>query len=408
LLWNKSIQSKIDGDEAAADQYLGEAAKELKQGLDGIAGALADGDAMRAALVLAKVYLRQGKIQAAYDAIENKKYGPVVLIEKQGAPDPSFPADLYSVQLQVLVQRMTTEGEDTSALLNRATDVMEKLRDSIQGPDSQRDLTRIFILMARDIREQLKGATPARKSKLVEAFRVFLDRISDTTDDVATLQWVGQTLMDLAEASMTGGETITPLSTSLLTTADSTLKSLSQQDGGNTLVVRYQRGKALRLLGQYRDSLSILEGLLKEKSSMLDAQVEAALAYEQWASKAPPAVQSRVYQAALAGARPGENKKNIIWGWGKISQETSRNPKFQDRFFDARYHVALCRFLAGKSEGNQANKKLLIEKSLTDITRVAALYPALGGVEQRKKFDSLLRLIQKELGQSQVGLPKQK
>ena len=137
---------------------------------------------------------------------------------------------------------------------------------------------------------------------------------------------------------------------------------------------------------------------------MLDAQVEAALAYEQWAATAPPTVQSRVYQAALAGARPDANKKNVIWGWGKISQETSRNPRFKERFFDARYHVALCRFLAGKAEGNAANKKLLIEKSVTDITRVAALYPDLGGVSQKKKFDALLKLIQKELGQPQVGL----
>jgi hypothetical protein len=42
---------------------------------------------------------------------------------------------------------------------------------------------------------------------------------------------------------------------------------------------------------------------------------------------------------------------------------------------------------------------------VTDITRVAALYPELGGPEQRAKFDALLRLIQKELRQPEVGLP---
>ncbi|MDA9840998.1 hypothetical protein N9C08_04115, partial [Rubripirellula sp.] len=190
-----------------------------------------------------------------------------------------------------------------------------------------------------------------------------------------------------------------------LASASNTFNSLMEQDGGDTLVIRFQQGKALRLMGEYAEALNVIEGLLKEKSSMLDAQIEAALAYEEWAAKAPPAVQSRVYQAALAGARPDSSKKNVIWGWGKISQETSRNPRFQDRFFDARYHVALCRFLAGKAEKDAASKKLLIEKSVTDITRVAALYPELGGNTQRKKFDSLLKLIQKELGQQPVGLP---
>ena len=406
LLWNKSIQTRQEGDNAAADEYLANAAKELQQGLEGITSGLADGEAMKAALVLAKVALRQGRIQDASNALENDAYGPVVLLERQGTPDPAFPSELYSVHLQVLVQRMTTQVEDTTALLNRATGVMEKLKDSLQGANSQQELTRIFISMARDIRDQLATADATRKAKLIEAFRVFLDRIAGTTKDVATLQWVGQTLTDLAEASMAStGSSPNSLASSLLESASTTFKSLVEQEGGDTLVIRFQQGKVLRLKGEYSAALKVFEGLLKEKSSMLDAQIEAATAYEQWAAKAPPSVQSRVYQAALAGARPNTQKKNVIWGWGKISQETSRNPKFKARFFEARYHVALCRYLAGKAEKNPDSKKLLIEKSVTDITRVAALYPELGGPEQRRKFDSLLKLIQKELGQQAVGLP---
>jgi tetratricopeptide (TPR) repeat protein len=260
--------------------------------------------------------------------------------------------------------------------------------------------------MARDIREQLDDANPAQKAKLVEAFRVFLERISATTDDVATLQWVGQTLMDLAEASMPPGATqANGLAAGLLTTAVQTFNRLGQQDLEASMVVQYQLGRAHRMLGDFKASLNVFEKLLKEKPTMLDAQTEAALAYEQWAPTAPPNVVARVYEAALSGARPDANKKNVIWGWGKISQETSRNPKFQDRFFNARYHVALCRFLAGKAETDATRKKQLIEKSVTDITRVAALYPEMGGPEQRSKFDALLRLIQKELRQAEVGLP---
>ena len=61
--------------------------------------------------------------------------------------------------------------------------------------------------------------------------------------------------------------------------------------------------------------------------------------------------------------------------------------------------------LSGKAEANPNHKKKLVERSATDITQVAALYPALGGPEQRAKFDALLRLIQKELKQPVVGLP---
>ena len=61
--------------------------------------------------------------------------------------------------------------------------------------------------------------------------------------------------------------------------------------------------------------------------------------------------------------------------------------------------------MAGKAETNPTKKTRMIERSASDITQVVALYPELGGPEQRKKFDALLRLIQKELRQPEVGLP---
>jgi hypothetical protein len=73
-------------------------------------------------------------------------------------------------------------------------------------------------------------------------------------------------------------------------------------------------------------------------------------------------------------------------------------------FFDARYHVALCRYLWGKAIKSVALK----EKAITDVTKVYALYPDLGGAQQRSKFDQLLKLIQKDLGKKQQGLPPQK
>lgn len=406
LLWNKSIQKRNEGDVAESDRLLTEAAGELQSGLNGIPDGLVGPEAIKAALVLAKVRLKQGKITESYEVLENDKYGPVVLIKRQGAPDDEVASDLYRTQLQVLVQRMTTESGDTKPLLEQASEAMDKLRKSITGPDAQKELTRTYMLMARDIREQLDAADPVQKAKLVEAFRVFLDRIAVTTDDEPTLGWVGQTLMELAQASMPPGTTrASGLPADLLTTAVQTFGRLSNQDASTAMVMRYQLGRAHRMLGDYKSALKVFEALLKEKPTMLDAQTEAALAYEQWAATAPPQVSSKVYDAALAGARPDAKNKNVIWGWGKISQETSRNPKFQDRFFNARYHVALCRFLSGKANSDPTRKEQMVAKAVTDITRVAALYPELGGPEQRAKFDALLKLIQKELRQPEVGLP---
>ena len=402
LLWNKSIQARQDGDEEDAERYLKDAAEQLSTGLKGLSGKLVAPEAMKAALVLAKTYLKQGKVKQAAEVLDHETYGPVKLIESQGSPDPSFASDLYSTELQVVVQLMTSVEGDPKALSERASNVMDKLRGSVAGPDAQQKLTRIYIRMARDIREALEVANPSQKIKLVSAFRVFLDQISTTTKDQATLQWVGQTLMDLAEASMPPGQSKAQgQAAELLTTAVATFSRLKETEAEAPLTIDFQLGKANRLLGNYQQSLDTFQKLLAKKPMMLDAQMEAALAYEQWAAIVPPKFAGKAYEAALNGGRPNAKKENVIWGWGKVSQQTSRDPKYEAMFFDARYHVAICRYLWGKAVKN----KKLIEKSVTDITKVNALYPEMGGKEQRAKFNQLLKMIQKELGEKPTGLP---
>ena len=63
LLWNKSIQARQDGNVEEADKLLTEAAGELRVGLDEIPSDLVDPEAMKAALVLAKIYLKQDDIK---------------------------------------------------------------------------------------------------------------------------------------------------------------------------------------------------------------------------------------------------------------------------------------------------------------------------------------------------------
>ncbi|TWU59095.1 hypothetical protein Poly51_18810 [Rubripirellula tenax] len=407
FLYQASITARAGDDETQAAKYLAEAKQELKAGLDSIEGGLADEEAMKAALILAKIQLRNDEVTAADKTLNNDKYGPLKVAERllgkeTNKSNEAFASDLYSTELNLLVQKMTAPNSDTDKLVGQASDVMEKLRASVTGPDASARLSGIYLRMARDIREQLDGSEPGQKAKLIGAFRVFLERISATTEDQATLQWIGQTVMALAESSIEPGQTkATGQAAELLATATETFERLKKNSDDVPLTVDFQLGRAQRLSGNYKGALDTLDPVLRKKPNMLNAQMEAANAYEQWAATLPPTYAGSAYKAALNGARPDESKKNVIWGWGKISQLTSSNESFRDMFFDARYHVALCRYLWGKS----TSEKTLIEKSVLDITKVAALYPELGGDQQRRKFDSLLKLIQKELGQKPEGLP---
>ena len=403
LLWNEYIKTRSAGDEATAQEYLKRAKLRVAEGLAAIDGKLANIEAGKAALVLMKINLRMNNADAAASVMENKTYGPASIIERLGNADQSFESDTYSTELQVLVQRMATSPGDSDALLKRAVGVMDKLRSSVVGPDAQKKLTAIYIRASREIRDSLEASTGNAKQALVSAFRVFLDQISKTTKDAATLQWVGQTLVDLAKSSMPPGTVkATGQSAELLQTAVSTFEQVKAGSSDVPLQVEFQLATAQRMLGNYSDAVKGYATILSKKPTMLDAQVDAALAYEQWAQVVPEKYTVAAFQKALNGSKPDSKGKNLIWGWGKVSQLTSRDPKYQDMFFNARYHVALCRYRAGK----KSKSKPLMEKAKSDITKVHALYPEMGGKTHYLKFDKLLKQIETDLGQPAQGLPK--
>ncbi|KAA1259678.1 hypothetical protein LF1_22130 [Rubripirellula obstinata] len=401
FLWAEAIK-KIRAEEPdQATELMKEAREDLQAGLDGIQGALADERAMKASLVLAKILLRLDQVDEAAKTLKHPVYGASTLYPTFGMSDASFASDLHGTELQIIVAQMTDDGVDMDASLKRASQTMDKLRESVKGEGADKKLAAIYLRLAKNIRDQLNVATPVKKTKLTQAFRVFLERVSATTKDDATLQWIGQTLMELSESSLEPGQTkATGQAADLLTTAVETFDRLSDEKKSSAIVT-YQIGRAQRLLGEYGNAVKTFASLLKTKETMIDAQVEAALAYEQWAQTLPPKFAAKSFGRAIGGAKP-QNGKNVIWGWGKISQLTSRNADNRDTFFDARYHLALCRYQWGKA----VKDKDLIRRSSGDITKVAALYPKLGGPAQLRKFDTLLKQIQKDLGERPTGLDK--
>ena len=408
LQWNESIKATKVGDDALHRQSLEKARDFLQPGLDSIEVDIVEAEAMKAALILVKVYLKLGDTEKAFKTLDHERYGPAKLIDKQGPPDEKFASDLYATELQVVVQMMTA-SEEPDALLNRAADVMNKLRDSVKGEDKEKRLISIYVRLASEIRGQLDASQGQQKQKLIDAFEVVLNQIAETAKDKATLMWVGQTLMELGEAAMQEGQVkATGQAADLLRSAVATFTRLKEQHQDVPLTVDYILGKCYRLLGEYKKSIDTFEKLLLAKPVMLDAQIEAARAYEQWAAIVPPQFAGKAYEAALNGARPNPQNpgrhKETIWGWGYISQKTSGNPQYRDKFFEARYRVALCRYLLGKAIKSDRFKK----QAIKDIHSVHGMYPDLGGKELHVKFDQLLKTVQKDVGEQVTGLPQAK
>ncbi len=394
--WNDSLHLRRENKEEQSDEQLVHAATELTTGLNQIEGGLVDKDAMNAALVLAKIRMRQDKPDAAVKVLDHPKYGPIMLLSKLDAPSQDFLFDLYRTELQAVAGQMTTSDGDQEKLLARASNAIDQLQQTANDAAGQKKLVATFRALAIDIQEQIENAPPARQEKLVDAFNVFLSRIAGISQDDTTLLWVGQTMLGMAESAMPDGQVKADGQTAeLLKTAISTFQALKKKpDASGT--IPYLLGKALRLNGEYSAALKEFREVLNAKPTMIEAQEEAALTYEQWAAVLPAKYKANAYESALGGG-----KRGVVWGWGKISVMTQRNPDFRTRFFNARYHLAFCRF----QQGVAAKDPKLVQSGASVITSLPGLYPDMGGPEQFRKFNALLKKIQIEAGQNPDGLP---
>ena len=140
----------------------------------------------------------------------------------------------------------------------------------------------------------------------------------------------------------------------------------------------------------------------------MPVQVEAARTYQNWAGFGPKFAD--YYRLAIVGARP-DNKttdkarqgKNIIWGWGEIAKMTANNPKYAEQFHEARYNLALCRYLWALADKDPKTKTQGIEAAKLNIAQTIGLYDA-PGPKWEGQYDALMKKIQKSLGEPADGI----
>ena len=396
VLYNQSAAIGGEGDTQQASILLTQAQDALQTGLESIQGA-ADAAAMSAAVVLAKVHLKKDSPGAAVDVLDHQTYGPVALVAKGDSPSESFEADLHKTELRAVVGKMALGG-DTDTLLERAVGILESMQESATDEASKRALVRTLQALAVDIGAQIEEAGGAKKLQLLDAFSVLLKSISESTDDNTMLSWVGMTLTSMGESIMPPGSSrATGQSAELLKIAAATFARILSSDPSSQTAI-FQLGKAQRALGDHSGAIKQFKAILKEKPAMIDAQIEAAGTYEDWAGQLvakKPTLAVSAYGYAING-NPGDG----IWGWGKISTATMRNPAFADTFFEARYHIARARLLQGKTAGDAT----IIDRAANDIQQVAGLYPDFHAPETKARFDALMREIQIAQGKPPTGL----
>lgn len=278
-------------------------------------------------------------------------------------------------------------------------------------------LTRIYLDLGKELEKEVKRLQAARDPRLAEvlkSFETFLDDMSGRKEgqDYHSLMWVAETYRALGEGLEQGDSAksagyFSKAISALQAIIDSEQKQPGFVPAGALTGVQLRKVVCLRRQKSFEDARKLVVSVLKSHPKALDAQFEAAQLYEDWAARGGPADRDK-WALAIDGDQHSKKKKDkdkVIWGWAGISQRldssmTSAGDADKDhatKYFDARYHIAWCRFQDALGQAAKKNRDQLLEQAKGDVLITARLNPELGGGETWTRFNQLYRDIQKEM-----------
>jgi hypothetical protein len=253
-------------------------------------------------------------------------------------------------------------------------------------------------------------ADPQSKSALGKGFEAFLGQVAADARQLNVLNWVAETYRGMGESFLSADRKVSPEARGYFEKAAATYDKILEMGKSDSKFLspqmatqlRLQQAKTRRSMLDYTGAMDIFESILKASPTMLPVQIEAARTYQDWASYNKP----DLYQSAMFGARPDKAKqgRNTIWGWGEIGNRTAGDARFKDQFNEARFNLALSRYNFALSHKDEAKKTELLKRAAQDISVTFGLYGSSIDDKWRTQYDTLLKNVQRGLGDRPVGL----
>ena len=412
-LWSEYLQQSLAPSETAASdrEDLKQQAKALlRQGVARSQGMAPNESAIRGSLSLAKILVDSGQPQEALTLLGQEGIGAVKLVQSDSRwveRIPGLSVDAYTTAIRAHIASAAS-AVDSEASIRVAEEMLTDLRETLETqPDGKARMIRIYVNLAQDLERQLAVASPEAQIALSQGFESFLKKAAAGSDDLSVLNWVAQTFYSMGNGLIQGRKSspeaqryfteATNVYGLVLQKLDSDPQALPES---TVLQVRVRQAMALRQTGDYEASIELFAEVLSQKR-FLNIQVEAAETLQQWGMFGGNA---EALMQAIQGCRRGGNGQNLIWGWGRIAKLVAREANHRDTFHDARYNIAKCRYEWGKKQSGAAQKQAFV-RARADLIATQKLY-GLGNKSQRQRYEKLLKVIQKSLGQASTGFPK--
>lgn len=393
-------QSKSDAEKASA------ALDAMRRSFE---KAVADGEpsllAVTAALYLADAALDAGDAGRASELLSNRRYGPMAKLE---AAEPPTDNPVFALAtLKGATRAAALTGKDAQPLVQRFGSTLADAPEDKTGGD--RAWLGLAVALLGDIDRVDEAST---RSGAASALSMVLDQLDavEASGDWNTRLWVAQARLRVgelladsaaAEASVSAGRD------SFAGLIEQAEKQPSFAPSTTAvLAARLKLAECQRALGEYAEAVDTLAAMLDGGPVLVDVQRVAAETLQAWGESAKDIHR---LEEAIAGARPGSDGKNLIWGWSKLAAITGRyaasDPSRRQVYFDAWRHVAESRYQVGLlSSGAERDEQL--RKAASTIVAVQRKNPDLGGAESKQAYDALLRQIQRAAGQPVEGLSR--
>jgi hypothetical protein len=359
-----------------------------------------------------QIAIEDGDMKLAGEILENPAYGPWKVVQTGG---PDFATGALAEGGLTVALRYFIQNEQ----VENAQQAMEQLEKTAGDPAK---LTSLYLSMGRDLQGQLEAlasqakepGVKERAGKVLTGFESFLDKLAARDERIASQMWVATTYMSLGSGKGTGAVVPKDKAQGYLDRAASVYARLLKKGGEE--IAKYEPSIRLRMAGIFRErgkfdeAQEQIDWILADakRQNSLDTQVQAAellQAAAALAATADPSKADGLLREATVGRKAGTS---VIWGWGgianKLSKQVGSGGKAEELYYEARMNIARCMLDRALLAGKPADKKtelLTSAKKAISVTR--KLYPALGGDSTEKRFEKLLKDIQKAQGLPQRG-----
>ncbi len=398
-----------------AESLLKRGVRRLEQQVRGSAD-LAEQLAL-ARVVLAQVQLNQGRYQECVETLTRKPRPVVQLVQvdsgsarpEQGVRSAEFASLVYQLLLRAYIGLKDIE---------RARQTMERL-EQLACASGGEAMTTVYVELGRQLEGELKRLKNAgdqqRLQEVRSAFESFLQHMAERpSQTLGSLVWLAESYSGLAEGTGDWPDKAKRFFERAAELYERILERDRQQpdfvDEKTETAVRLRLARALRRSGQFLKALGQVARLLEKTPNLLEAQVEAAYALQDWGLSDPRQNADKL-RLAIVGAKLG-SKKIRCWGWGQLAlnlqrllgtAKGQRKKDLEQRLYEARYNSAYCRYQFALWQESPQDKKEQLRRAKTEIVAFAAIQEDFDPAWW-SRFDSLYRDILKALGEPVVAL----